>query len=528
MIKVETIANNASDYVFQFAATQPSSIAVIFNNKKYSYKELKENISSCAKGLIGLGLRKGDKVAMLCNASYEYYELLLASISIGVVWVGLNPKYSYTEISYILTDLKPKLLVGLLSDNGYRSETELAKFKESCPSIENVITKDGKEKSTLSYDSLKQDNIVSDLELTLIRQSIDKFTPAIIVYTSGSTGKPKGAVLSHNSLSFGASIQIEHFRIERPKIICNFPINHVACIADICFTTLLKGGTIIFHESFEPELMLQTIVDENVNILGVVPTMLQMILSHPTYKTFDLSSLELVIWGGAAILESTLREITSFSSARLMTAYGMTETAAHTVYTTQNAHFDELLNTIGKPEPKMPCRIVDKGLRKCAVGEVGELQFTGDYLFLEYFGQPKATKEAFTADGWFKTGDLGMWNNNGTISLVGRSSDMFKSGGYNVYPREVELYLDGLDDVEASTIVGVPNEKFQEVGVAFIITKSKNLTVNYLIKQCKLGLANYKIPKKFILNEKVPTLPNGKVDKLGLKKMAMQLLVEVN
>jgi len=251
--------------------------------------------------------------------------------------------------------------------------------------------------------------------------------------------------------------------------------------------------------------------------------MLMMLLDHPDFASTDFSSLELIIWGGAAMPIPLIERLQTLAP-RLMNVYGMTETAANTTYTAIDADIVELSETIGRPSPHMPCRIMNTEGQPCAVGEEGELQFKGEYLLLEYLNRPDATRDVYTEDGWLHTGDLGYWRDNGSITLVGRMSEMFKSGGYNVYPREIEDVLENHPAVEMAAVVGVPDDKYQEVGAAFVVLKTLGsaVTEEELTTHCRDNLANYKVPKTLTLLPSLPTLPVGKVDKVALKKHATE------
>ena len=209
---------------------------------------------------------------------------------------------------------------------------------------------------------------------------------------------------------------------------------------------------------------------------------------------------------------------------RLMNVYGLTETAANVTYSDEGADIIQLSETVGRPDPDMPCRIMNDAGSECAVGEDGELQFKGDYLLLAYLNRAEATKGAYTEDGWLKTGDVGHWREDGTITLAGRKSDMFKSGGYNVYPREVELLLESHDQVRMAAVIAMPDPLYQEVGAAYVIPvkcgANATLTEDALRAFCKAHLANYKIPKRFCFVDSLPLLPVGKVDKVQLKQEA--------
>jgi acyl-CoA synthetase (AMP-forming)/AMP-acid ligase II len=291
----------------------------------------------------------------------------------------------------------------------------------------------------------------------------------------------------------------------------------VACVADTCSTTLVKGGTIVFQERFDPEATIAAVAAERANVWGGIPTMLQLEMGLPNFEGYDLSSVEMVLWAGAALPRETIIRLQRMGP-RLMTAYGMTETSAHVTYSDDDADLDALAETVGRPDPRVACRIVDQDGNECAPGVDGELQFHGDYLMLGYYERPEATAESFTGDGWFHTGDVGHWREDGNIVLVGRMSEMFKSGGYNVYPREVELALEEHEGVAMAAVISVPDKIYQEVGHAYVLREpGADVSADELSAHCRERLANYKVPKKISVQDTLPMLPVGKIDKKALK-----------
>ncbi|MFK5894357.1 MAG: class I adenylate-forming enzyme family protein [Pseudomonadota bacterium] len=522
------VHNRITDYVTEYANKTPQQAALVFCDQQISYKELNKKIEECSKALLNLGVVKGDRIAMLCTPGTEFYVVFLATVGLGAIWIGLNPKYSLDEYRYAIEDARPKLLftVGKTECRDYTKDV-LMLYQEN-DFLEHLIAIYSSINGAINYSIFLESSIsVQDVIYIKATQSVVSEDPALIVYTSGTTGRPKGAVLSHYGLSFGAKVQSQHFNISEPSIICNMPINHVACIADICCTTLVVGGTIHFQESFNPNLMLKTIEDEKIKIWAGVPTMFLFQLNVQNYKDFDLSSVQIILWGGSAMPEQCIKELQK-TGARLKVLYGMTETSAHTIYSADNARLEDLRDSIGFPDKQMPCRIVNEKGVNCIPGELGklgeqgEIQFKGNYLMLGYFNKPEATKLAFTEDGWFKTGDVARWREDGSITLVGRMSDMYKSGGYNVYPREIEIFLESIPMVDISVIISIPDPIFQEVGIAFMTLKNdSNLTDEDIKGLCQKSLANYKIPKRFYIIKKMPMLPIGKIDKAQLKKEAL-------
>ena len=519
MTQLDNIHPLIADYVAHHAKQTPTQEAVVFGDQRLTYAELETQICHCAKALLAQGVEKGDRVAVLCTSRPEYWITFLATTRIGAIWLGLNPKYRLQEIGYVLEDAKPRLLLAMAAFEGQTYTDIINTIQKDYSFIEQVVSLTTLLPCTQSFDDfLKTGVVVSDDVLAQRQASIDPMDPALLVYTSGSTGKPKGALLSHYGLCFGATVQNTHYKVDKPNLICNFPINHVACVADTCCVVLVAGGTIHFQERFDPEKVLRCIDQERVNILAGVPTMLLMVLDHPQFNTTDLSSVELLIWGGAALPEPSIERLRTLNS-RMISVYGMTETAANTVFSRDNASLEQLRDSIGYPSPHMPCRIVNTEGNSCDVGEQGELQFKGEHLLLEYLNRLEATKAVYTDDGWLHTGDLGYWRDDGAITLVGRLTEMFKSGGYNVYPREIELHIETHPAVDMAAVVGVPDPLYQEVGAAFIQLKAgQAVTVDALKNWCKTKLANYKVPKHFEIQTALPVLPVGKVDKVTLKK----------
>lgn len=512
-----------ADYAMRYAHQTPEREAVVFAEQRLTYTKLYDQVIVCARALLAIGIEKGDRVAVLCTSRPEYWVTFLAATSIGAIWLGLNPKYQPQEIRYVIDDAQPRLLFAMAGFEG-RTYTELVHSLQAdygCITHTVFITESILNTQSWAEFMALADSIDHDA-LAQRKRQIDTMDPALLVYTSGSTGKPKGALLSHYGLCFGSEVGSSHLALREPRILCNFPINHVACVADTCCVNLVAGGTIVFQERFDPAQVLQTIERERLTLVGGVPTMLLMLLDHPDFVHTDFSSVELIAWGGAALPVSTIKRLQKLAP-RLINVYGMTETAANTTYTSPDADLVELSETIGRPSPYMPCRIVNADAEECAVGEEGELQFKGDYLLLEYLNRPQASREVYTGDGWLHSGDLGYWRDNGTISLVGRLSDMYKSGGYNVYPREIENRLESHPAVAMAAVVAVPDKRYQEVGAAFVMTnQSSQITADGLRDFCKETLANYKVPKTFSLVNELPMLPVGKVDKVSLKQMALE------
>jgi len=524
MTQLKSANSRISDYVVCHSEKLPDQAAVIFGKQCLTYAELNRQVQACSKALLALGIQKGDRVATLCTPRTGYWVVFLATTSIGAIWLGVNPKYSLDECRYVIGDAQPKLLFSMAAFEGRNYQPYWQALSTEFECLEQVVVLDNIElpenaiEGAQSYsDFLTSGNTIGDDQYQTAIDAVETMDPALLVYTSGSTGKPKGALLSHYGLCFGATVQNTHYKVDQPSMICNFPINHVACVADTCCVILVAGGTIHFQERFDPEQVLQCIHEEGINMLAGVPTMLLMVLDHPRFSETDFSPIELIIWGGAALPEASIRRLQTLG-ARMISVYGMTETAANTIFSRDDASLEQLRDSIGYPSPTMPCRIVNSKGELCQPNEQGELQFKGEYLLLAYLNRSEATQDVYTQDGWLHTGDVGYWRDDGAITLVGRLTEMFKSGGYNVYPREIELLIESHPSVEMAAVIGVPDPLYQEVGAAFVQLKvGENLNPEDIKAYCKTKLANYKVPKHIEINESLPRLPVGKVDKVTLK-----------
>ena len=247
-----------------------------------------------------------------------------------------------------------------------------------------------------------------------------------------------------------------------------------------------------------------------------------MSAEHANFDQYDLSSLQMIIWSGATASESLIRKLLSICP-RLSNSYGQTESVGSICFAGPTDDIDELANTVGAPVSCYQVRIVDNQGEQVAEGGSGEIQVRGDFIMQGYLNQPEKTAETIDADGWLKTGDLGLLREDGNVTLIGRLKEMFKSSGYNVYPREIEQVIEDYEGIELVAVVSVPDELFGEIGVAYIqIKEGIELTPEQLKSWCKSKMANYKVPKRFVVMDNLPLLPIGKIDKKSLSQLAQE------
>ena len=507
-----------SDYPKYWATARPGTEAVVFEDNRWSYAELADRIDACARGLLAQGIRPGDRVATLSPPHPDYYVTFVATISIGAIWLGLNPRYQIRELEYVANDASPRLVFARSTIGDRLYHEELAALTAACPSIERTVLLD----DGTSYPGfITGGQPISNQELAVARAAVDPRAACLIVYTSGTTGKPKGALIHQAGLIKVARVQHAIWPVEPARVINNLPINHIGCIGDITCDTLVPGGTLVFQEQFDPGAMLDLVARERITFFGHVPTALQLIVSHPKFATTDFSTVQIIIWEGAAAPAELIERLRT-RCGELANAYGMTETVGSVPFTFDTESAEVLANSVGWPVPEYDLRIAGPDGTPVASGEPGEVQVRGDFVTLGYWNRPEATAELFTPDGWIRTGDLAEERPDGAYRLIGRLKEMFKSGGYNVYPREIELVLETHPDVAMAAVISIPDPLYQEVGHAFILPHAERRapSAESLELHCRAQLANYKVPKRFTITPEFPMLPIGKVDKQALKLMA--------
>lgn len=505
-----------SDYVTWHAVCDPDAVALVVDERRICYRALMQQVDRLAAALLRAGVRKGDRVAMLSTPHPDFVVSLLAASSIGAIWLGLNPRYRLPELQHCVVDSAPRILLARRSLLGRSYEPEIDALRAACESLEHVVLFDGD-----PTEFLERGNSITGQQLEQARSAVDSRDPCLLVYTSGSTGAPKGALLHHAGIIDFAVLCNSLWPLAPHRVINYFPINHIGSIVDCMMPCLVVGGMQIMLEQFDPVVNLELIERERVTLWGSVPSVFQMQLALPDCGRFDLSSVQLIAWGGAAMPRETIERLRSICP-KLATNYGMTETSSAITFVEPTDDLDVLANTVGRPRPGIDMRLVDQHGDLLGHGQPGEIQVRSPGNFLGYWQQPDATAAAFTADGFFRTGDLGELRPDGRIRLIGRLREMYKSGGYNVYPREVEAVIEAHPAVATAAVVSIADPLWQEVGVAYVVPR-KSITTQQVEQFCRERLANYKVPKHIIVTADLPLLPIGKVDKNTLRVWAERL-----
>lgn len=503
------VVNNVLD---KRSAGNPGAEAVVDGGLRITNADLRRRVDAVARGLLAHGVVKGDRVATLAPPCADFWTLFLATSSIGAIWQGINPRYQKNEYSYLLHDATPKLV---FVRSPYEGRHYLEELRDLAPAGTQFVTLD---ETAIGVDSAfaEAGRHITDEQLRKARAEVQPEDIAVIVYTSGTTGKPKGAMLSHRAIVQTALSNLKWMDREIKCIICPAPINHVGALNNVCFTTFASGGRIVFFHKVDLAALGPIIRDELPDYLVASPTAFAMMLAMPGVDMSIHTYYKLIVFGGAATPVAYLREIEK-TRARLSSVYGQTETTGMMTYTAADASLDVMSETIGKAIDGVDIRIADENGKVAAIGATAEIQVKGVCVMSGYYNKPEATREAFTPDGWLRTGDLGYARADGNVVFAGRLKEMFKSGGYNVYPVEVELAICEHPDVAQAAVVAVDHPTFQEVGHGFVLPKAgAQIDAAALRTFLRERIADYKVPKTWSILPTFPFLPNGKVDKRAL------------
>jgi fatty-acyl-CoA synthase len=513
-----------ADYVFHYARQTPLKEAVLFEDQRITYEQLARTVQLWAQAMLAWGVERGDRVAFLSTTRPEHLFCFFAAAHIGAVWVGLNPRFTQAEMRRVLVDAEPVLLFSLpaFEDRDFRGD--VGALATEVASIRSVVSLGSPFGCAVSLEQFLERGTqeVAVQQLAAASDAVMGRDTPLLVYTSGSSGVPKGVLLTNEALVQRSRTQNSHWPLSPPRTVNHMPINHIGSVHWISAFVLIGGGCVRLLERFRPSDMLNMIKEDRLNILMQVPTAYQLLSEQRDFGAASLATIRWVTWSGGAMATETVRKFT-LPGIKLGCSYGQTETTGSVVYSDDDASLEGLTTTVGRPDPQGEVRIHDEAEQSCPPGTVGEIQVAPRFVMHSYLSKSRETAKAFTSDGWLKTGDLAAWLSDGTIRFVGRASDGFKSGGYNIYPREVELALEEHPMVQAAAVVGVPDPLYDRVGYAFIVPHARcEISTADLQAWCRERLANYKIPKRFAFRTELPVLPIGKIDKAALQQEAAQ------
>lgn len=500
------------DWLAHWARVTPAAEAVVSREGRLSWSGLEAAVRACARAMMAAGVERGDRVAVLAPPGPEFLTTFLAAAAIGSIWVGLNPRYAEAELNATVARLRPRLVLASPAIEGRSYLGWLAALPDTTAAVSldeaPAGSRTGSHAAFLAGgEAVAPDRLAERCEGTRAED------PCLIVFTSGSTGTPKGAMISQAALVGTSRVQLSVWPAAPLRVLNNLPINHIGCVGDLSCYALVGGGTLVFSPRFDPAQSLALIEAEGVTVWGQVPTMFQLTLDAPGFEAARLRSLQLVFWGGAPA-SSHLVERLQAICPRVATSYGQTETVGSVAFTPPGASAGLLAASVGRAVPPYAIRIA------APAGEGGEVEVRTPFGMLGYWEDPAASAAAVSVDGWRRTGDVGVLSPDGDLALRGRVHDIFKSGGYNIYPPEIEAALESHPRILQAAVIGAPDPLYGMAALAFVVADGAAPSADDLRLHLRARLANYKVPKRFVVVEALPRLPVGKIDKQALLEWA--------
>ena len=475
------------------ARKTPQRTALIHGDTAVTYAELYARTTRLAHALKARGIRRGDRIAYLGPNHPSYLETLFAAGTLGAVFVPLNTRLAGPEIAYQLADSGARALVyappfaGLVA--GLPGSSDVRTYVEVGAEYEELVASAADEP---------------------IDQPVTADDTCIIMYTSGTTGRPKGAMLTHGNLTWNAiNVLVDHDLIADERALVSAPLFHTAGLNMLTLPVLLKGGTCVLVEAFEPAATFDLIEQHRITFMFGVPTMFDQVARHPRWADADLSSLRILTCGGSPV-PTPLIAAYQQRGLTFLQGYGMTEASPGTLFLDAE-HATSKAGSAGVPHFFSDVRVLRPDLTPADVGETGEVVVHGPHVMPGYWGLPDETAAVF-ADGWFRSGDAARIDEDGYVFIVDRIKDMIISGGENIYPAEIEDLLLGHPDIVECAVIGVPDDKWGEVPRAVVVAREGvDLDPDAVLASLAGRIAKYKIPKSVVVADELPRTASGKL-----------------
>jgi fatty-acyl-CoA synthase len=501
---------NVGDWITKRSILSPNKTAIISDERKITYRELNDRVNCLANALINEGIHKGDRVAALLYNCPEFIEVYFALAKIGAIFVTLNFRLAGPEIQYMITDSESSFLI---FDEHFSEMIDSIRSNLSIDQKNYVSLGNSGQTGAIEYERLIEESPAKEPE---IKEEVQLEDPQMIMYTSGTTGIPKGALLSHQKTFYNTFNAVLYFDMTSNDImLVNMPLFHSGGLNISAVPILYTGGTAIIQKSFDPQQALSLIEKHRITLAMMVPTMINFMLKQGGIDNYDLSSMKTLMVGGEPISLSLIKAYQD-RNIPIRQVFGQTETSIQLWLSEEDAI--RKIGSVGKPVFHADVRVVDKSGKDVVPGEVGEIVLNGPTQMLGYWNDPKLTAETIKA-GWLHTGDLATVDEEGFVSMVDREKDMYISGGENVYPAETERVLGENPKILEVAIIGVPDEKWGEVGKALIVLKDREkMTKEEALEFLRGKLAKYKIPKFAEFTNEFPKTGSGKIKKTELRE----------
>lgn len=533
------------DFLEKVVEKDPGQEFMVYPDRdlRFTYREFDDRVNLMAKGLLEIGIKKGDHVGIWAKNVPDWLTFMFATAKMGVVLVTVNTAYKSHELDYVLkqSDMKALAIIDGFRDVDYiQTLYELVPElktrergnlnSEEYPFLESVIYL-GQEKHRGMYNTneiLLLGEHADDHEFLKTKASINNNEVVNMQYTSGTTGFPKGVMLTHrNILNNGYYIGERQKFTEKDRLCITVPLFHCFGIVLAVMAAYSHGATMVMVEVFDPLMVLAAVQKERCTALYGVPTMFIAEYSHPMFEMFDLSSLRTGIMAGSTPpIEAMKKVVKDMHMTEITSVYGLTEGSPGFTQTSVDDPLTKRVETVGKPLPECEVKIVDPETGKDLEPlETGEICCKGYNVMKGYYKMPDKTKEVIDNDGWLHSGDLATLDEEGYYSIVGRIKDMIIRGGENIYPREIEEFLYTMPSVLDVQVVGIPDEKYGEIVGAFIIKdEGSDITAEDVRDYSLTKIARYKVPKMVFFVDEFPLTASGKIQKFKLRDLAVELM----
>lgn len=514
-------------------------------NLRFTYKDFDVRVNMLAKGLLTLGIGKGDHVGIWAKNVPDWLTFMFATAKIGAVLVTVNTAYKGHELEYVLkqSDMKTLAIIDGYQDVDYidiiyELVPELKTQERGClkseefPFLEHVIYI-GQEKHRGMYNTnelMLLGKHSDDEDLLTVKKTLSNRDVVNMQYTSGTTGFPKGVMLTHrNILNNGYYIGERQKFTEEDRLCITVPLFHCFGIVLAVMAIITHGATMVMIEVFDPLMVLGSVQKEKCTALYGVPTMFIAEFSHPMFDIFDLSSLRTGIMAGSPCpIEAMKKVVKDMHMTEITSVYGLTEGSPGFTQTSVDDPLEKRVETVGKPLPNCEVKIVDPETGETlGTNQTGEICCKGYNVMKGYYKMPEKTKEVIDEDGWLHSGDLATCDEEGYYSIVGRIKDMIIRGGENIYPREIEEFIHTIDGIMDVQVVGIPDKKYGEIIGAFIIKEEgSQLTSEDIRDYASHKIARYKVPKHIFFVQEFPLTASGKIMKFKLRDQAVEILTK--
>jgi acyl-CoA synthetase (AMP-forming)/AMP-acid ligase II len=497
--------------------------AMVDGDRRVSFAELIAHAQRVTGALVASGIEPGERAAVWAPNRFEWLVAALGILGAGAAVVPVNTRFKRDEVRYILERSGARVVFTVGEFLGMDYAATVAALRPDLPQLRAVVGFDEATAADHSLDAFC--GIGSDVDAATVNASWQAVGPddvSDVLFTSGTTGAPKGVLMTHAQTlrQFSDWCDMAGLQTGDKYLIVN-PFFHMFGYKAGCLASLMQGATIIPKPVLEVDDLLRTVAEESVTVLPGPPTLYQSILDHPSRDRFDLSSLRVAVTGAADIpveLIRRLHEELPFST--IITGYGLTEGGTVTG-TGPDDDFETIATTVGRARPGLEIRIADDDGKAVPVGQPGEVLVRGYSVMRGYLDDPEETARAVDPDGWLRTGDLGTLDERGCLRIVGRKKDMFIVGGFNAYPAEIENLLLGHPAVGRVAVVGMPDPRLGEVGLAFVVVApGAELQPDELMEWARAAMANYKVPRAVEIVDDLPVNAAGKVEKDVLRARA--------